>query len=200
RMHNNILVGELSIGETDDIVEDYNIIWALRGEGGQTVDDLTGAHTKVCVVDYGTLTVPIDYFETSGGFFVGGPDFDDYSFQYPEDPTHQFGDTHGQNLDTSYRLAAGADAVGFADPAHAPATDLLGVTRDATPDAGCYERVDAVPGDADGDGDVDLDDFVILKTTFGDDPLTDNRADFDGDGDVDLDDFVILKSHFGTAP
>ncbi|NLF32924.1 MAG: hypothetical protein GX591_18815, partial [Planctomycetes bacterium] len=53
----------------------------------------------------------------------------------------------------------------------------------------------ARPGDADGDGDVDLDDFVILKTTFGRSPLTDDRADFDGDGDVDLDDFVILKTN-----
>ncbi len=57
----------------------------------------------------------------------------------------------------------------------------------------------SVPGDADGDGDVDLDDFVILKTTFGQHPLVDSRADFDGDGDVDLDDFVILKNNFGQS-
>jgi len=60
---------------------------------------------------------------------------------------------------------------------------------------------DATPakfGDADGDGDVDLDDFVILKQSFGQNPLIDDRADFDGDGDVDLDDFVILKQNFGT--
>jgi len=56
----------------------------------------------------------------------------------------------------------------------------------------------ATPGDADGDGDVDLDDFVILKSTWGQSPLTDDRADFDNDGDVDLDDFVILKSNWGS--
>jgi hypothetical protein len=50
------------------------------------------------------------------------------------------------------------------------------------------------PGDLDGDGDVDLDDFVILKTSFG----TDGGGDCDGDGDTDLDDFVILKTNFGT--
>jgi hypothetical protein len=56
------------------------------------------------------------------------------------------------------------------------------------------------PGDADGDGDVDLDDFVILKTNFGTPSgATAATGDFDGDGDVDLDDFVILKSNFGTA-
>jgi hypothetical protein len=55
------------------------------------------------------------------------------------------------------------------------------------------------PGDADGDGDVDLDDFVILKNNFGASPLIDDRADFDGDGDVDLDDFVVLKQGFGQS-
>ncbi|NLF32925.1 MAG: hypothetical protein GX591_18820 [Planctomycetes bacterium] len=79
-------------------------------------------------------------------------------------------------------------------------TDFDGtpVPQGGAPDIGAFEYVVATPGDADGDGDVDLDDFVILKQTFGADPLTDDRADFDSDGDVDLDDFVILKSNFGN--
>ena len=56
------------------------------------------------------------------------------------------------------------------------------------------EWAPAIPGDLDGDGDVDLDDFVILKTNFGMGP----GGDCDGDGDTDLDDFVILKTNFGT--
>jgi len=50
------------------------------------------------------------------------------------------------------------------------------------------------PGDLDGDGDVDLDDFAILKLSFG----IDDGGDCDGDGDTDLDDFSILKQNFGT--
>jgi len=50
------------------------------------------------------------------------------------------------------------------------------------------------PGDLDGDGDVDLDDFAILKLSFG----IDDGGDCDGDGDTDLDDFAILKQNFGT--
>ncbi|MFW6155630.1 MAG: hypothetical protein ACOC95_10485 [Planctomycetota bacterium] len=58
----------------------------------------------------------------------------------------------------------------------------------------------ALPGDADGDDDVDLDDFVLLKSNFGTaSGATAAEGDFDGDGDVDLDDFVILKSNFGTT-
>jgi len=53
------------------------------------------------------------------------------------------------------------------------------------------------PGDADGDGDVDLDDFAILKQNFGRLDATVDEGDFDGDGDVDLDDFAILKQNFG---
>ena len=54
------------------------------------------------------------------------------------------------------------------------------------------------PGDADLDGDVDLDDFVLLKINFGTGD-TWGEGDFDGDGNVDLDDFVILKNNFGTT-
>ncbi len=53
-------------------------------------------------------------------------------------------------------------------------------------------------GDADLDGDVDLDDFVALKSNFGT-GATWAEGDFDGDNDVDLSDFVILKNNFGVT-
>jgi hypothetical protein len=54
--------------------------------------------------------------------------------------------------------------------------------------------LDTVPtGDFDGDGDVDLTDFVdfagAYATSTGN-PLYNATADFDKDGDVDFDDFV----------
>jgi len=51
--------------------------------------------------------------------------------------------------------------------------------------------------DFDGNGEVDLDDFVILKGNFGI-GTTHAEGDADGNGAVDLDDFVILKTEFGT--
>ncbi len=57
-----------------------------------------------------------------------------------------------------------------------------------------------LPGDADEDGDVDLDDFARLKVHFGTPGgAAWGQGDFNGDGAVNLDDFMILKEHFGTA-
>ncbi|UCC29817.1 MAG: hypothetical protein JSU86_16625, partial [Phycisphaerales bacterium] len=59
-------------------------------------------------------------------------------------------------------------------------------------------------GDADHDGDTDLDDLVILRSCLAGPgaPLLDcEAADFDGDGDVDLADVGALQSGFsGPQP
>jgi hypothetical protein len=54
------------------------------------------------------------------------------------------------------------------------------------------------PGDVDGDGDTDLEDFGALKDHFGA-GTTQSKGDFDADEDVDLEDFNILKENFGTS-
>jgi len=60
-----------------------------------------------------------------------------------------------------------------------------------------------IPGDFDGDGDVDLSDFTMFQLCFGGSnnppaptcpPGVD--ADLDGDGDVDLADFLIFQQNF----
>jgi len=54
-----------------------------------------------------------------------------------------------------------------------------------------------VPGDTDGDRDVDLDDLNNVRNNFG----TDNppAGDTDADGDVDLDDLNAVRNNFGAA-
>jgi hypothetical protein len=55
-----------------------------------------------------------------------------------------------------------------------------------------------LPGDANGDHNVDLSDFGILKANFA---IGTRRAegDVNGDGQVDLNDFGILKDNFGRS-
>jgi hypothetical protein len=69
----------------------------------------------------------------------------------------------------------------------------------------CTDECDAVPGDLDGDCDVDLDDFAAFKTCFtGPDggPIDPNCAagDFDGDDDIDCVDWAEFKANWTGPP
>lgn len=72
-------------------------------------------------------------------------------------------------------------------------------------DAGVYAEIGSLtlvaprlPGDADGNGTVDLEDFNVLKTNFGQSGAWE-QGDFTGDGTIDLNDFNVLKTHFGES-
>ena len=57
-----------------------------------------------------------------------------------------------------------------------------------------------IPGDANDDGAVDLQDFGLLKANFGTTSgATWGQGDFNGDGAIDLQDFGLLKANFGTG-
>jgi hypothetical protein len=56
-----------------------------------------------------------------------------------------------------------------------------------------------IPGDANGDGVVNLSDFLILRRNFGNDDAGFADGDFNGDGVVNLSDFLILRRNFGTG-
>ena len=58
----------------------------------------------------------------------------------------------------------------------------------------------AIPGDLDGDGDVDLTDLAVMLSAFGrctGDPAYNPRADIDADGCVGLADLATLLANFG---
>lgn len=54
-------------------------------------------------------------------------------------------------------------------------------------------------GDATDDGVVDLSDFNVLKSHFGEQDEIFSHGDFDFSGAVDLRDFILLKQHFGEG-
>jgi hypothetical protein len=59
-----------------------------------------------------------------------------------------------------------------------------------------------IPGDANGDGVVDAQDFYIIQRAWGTSigqPGYDPRADFNGDGTVDASDFYIIQRNWGQS-
>jgi hypothetical protein len=58
-------------------------------------------------------------------------------------------------------------------------------------------EVGGIPGDVDGDGDVDLDDLLLVLGSFGN-PGPGSPGDADGDGDTDLDDLLLVLGNFGA--
>ncbi|MEL7237752.1 MAG: dockerin type I repeat-containing protein, partial [Planctomycetota bacterium] len=55
-----------------------------------------------------------------------------------------------------------------------------------------------LPGDANGDGSVNLADFLILRTNFNGGFGGFQNGDFNSDGSIDLADFLILRNNFGN--
>jgi hypothetical protein len=58
---------------------------------------------------------------------------------------------------------------------------------------------DRVPGDANGDGNVNLADFGVLRANFGSTNVVYATGDFNADNLVNLADFGILRANFGTS-
>ena len=57
----------------------------------------------------------------------------------------------------------------------------------------------ALPGDANLDGRVDVNDLTIVLSNFGQTRMTWSQGDFNGDGMVDVDDLTILLGNFGQT-
>jgi len=56
-----------------------------------------------------------------------------------------------------------------------------------------------IPGDVDGDGDVEPDDFALFARAYGTSPPSKPNCDLDCDGDVDPDDFAIFAGNYGKT-
>ena len=57
----------------------------------------------------------------------------------------------------------------------------------------------ALPGDANLDGKVDVNDLTIVLSNFGQSGVTWRQGDFNNDGKVDVNDLTIVLSNFGSS-
>ena len=89
------------------------------------------------------------------------------------------------------RLAGGSSLVDAGEDVGLP---FLG----SAPDLGAFEVdfMPGVPGDADSDGDVDLDDFQLISMNLRSTVIHGTQGDVTGNGVVDLDDFRQWKANY----
>jgi hypothetical protein len=57
----------------------------------------------------------------------------------------------------------------------------------------------ALPGDANTDGKVDVNDLTIVLSNFGRTGAAWSQGEFTGDGTVDINDLTIVLAHFGQT-
>ena len=115
---------------------------------------------------------------------------------------------------SAFRKAVGGVALGLAALVSTGKADIIQVSsfKDFTPYIAANGGAKAIlpnmdvvpyvpiPGDANLDGAVDLQDFGILKSNFGaTSGATWGQGDFNGDGGIDLQDFGLLKGNFGAG-
>lgn len=99
--------------------------------------------------------------------------------------------------DTAEPLSA--DIAGLRRAIDAPLVANAGVPvdfDDGVPDVGAFELDPGCPADFNNDGFVDISDFFLLGSSFG--QAAGSPADADGDGDTDISDFFALGGQFGA--
>jgi hypothetical protein len=73
---------------------------------------------------------------------------------------------------------------------------------------GCYPDNDPnlnatyqtpIPGDANGDGKVDINDLTIVLAHYGQTGMSWSQGEFTGDGTVDINDLTIVLANYGTS-
>ena len=64
---------------------------------------------------------------------------------------------------------------------------------------GAFILSPALPGDANLDGKVNVNDLTVVLTNFGQGGMTWSQGDFNGDGKVDVNDLTMLLTDFGKS-
>lgn len=99
----------------------------------------------------------------------------------------------------SRELSASLDDIAFWDVALDDA-EVLQLYTDGTNGINAIGDLPPQPGDVDGDGDVDIDDYNILETNFGTAQSQRTDGDLDSDGLVGFSDLRQWKDSFPFAP
>ena len=107
------------------------------------------------------------------------------------------------SIDSTTRLVPGEVATYIVESISGAATFAVSVPDelddDLTNNSVSVTSSSAIPGDANGDGSTNFQDFLILANNFGKEDAVFAEGDFDGDGRVSFLDFLVLAENFGKS-
>jgi hypothetical protein len=176
-----------------------DILMIPAGDVLYRIDELLADHPDADAT-YGITGVAQAYSDNqhlnSYGSFVVAMTY--YATIYGEDPTGLPFDLYVDNNDT------GANSFAPDTPLGLEYARLVQRATWQVVNGHAFSGVDLTPGDANGDGRVNLSDFLVLRRNFGNDGGPDDNVgfhdgDFDGNGIVNLSDFLLLRANFGTG-
>jgi GH35 family endo-1,4-beta-xylanase len=135
----------------------------------------------------------------AGAVWSGAPNGVLYNSDWTIRPTGTAWNNSQNQWDTELALAVGADGTidfdGFWGDYE---LTIGGQTYDLTLSKGqSLYSLPIAPGDYNGDGVVDVGDYLVWQKTVG--SPTDLRADGNGDFEIDEEDFAVWHQHFGTV-
>jgi hypothetical protein len=105
-------------------------------------------------------------------------------------------------VETYAKLPPGSPAIDAANPAHMPATDILGRPWTGPPNIGAYQMEETrLPGDLNGDGMVGSADLDIVRSYWGATVIPGDLevGDASGDGTVGSADLDIIRGNWGRT-
>ena len=76
--------------------------------------------------------------------------------------------------------------------------DIVGYGTNGTYNEG-FLLTATLPGDANGDGKVDINDLTIVLSHYGQTGMSWGQGEFTGDGTVDINDLTIVLAHYGQS-
>jgi len=82
---------------------------------------------------------------------------------------------------------------------HNASTQILTLNVEHSDDRARISVYWKIPGDINGDGHVDPDDFALFAGAYGTSPPTNPECDFECDGDVDPSDFAVFAENYGKS-
>ena len=149
----------------------------------------------VTIVDYGSAPDGSQeaWAVNSSGVVVGESSVDDAFVYIPGS-----GETHLANAILSGGTA-GADYVQAVSINNAGQILVQGDLASAPFDEHTWLLTPAIPGDANGDGRVDINDLTVVLAHYGQTGMAWTQGEFTGDGTVDINDLTIVLAHYGQS-